>query len=87
MDFAALSVLGFFLLYAFFIWCICKTGWQRKALIYAIYDANVASGFGADYWAALDSLSFERHLFRLFTFRNPWKAYVGLPPGFPKVAR
>ena len=77
------------LMFCWFFWdlrCIRETGRQRRALIDATAEVIQASGYTVDYWPALDSVTFDRHLWLLSTFRNPWREYVGLPPGFPKEA-
>lgn len=62
--------------------CNVRTLHQRGLLIDAIAAAIRASGYEMDYWPALDSVSYERHMWRLATFRNHWAEYVGLPPSF-----
>ena len=72
-----------------FVWvlaCNERTYRQRILLIDAISEAGRASNFEADYWPAFHSVSYERHMWLLIAFRNPWKEYAGLPPGFPRVA-
>ena len=84
----ALSVAFHILLLAvscWFLWvsrCAVKTGRQRHHLIEAVSDAIKESNYESNYWPAYDSVTFDRHLWLLVTLRDPWREYVGLPPGF-----
>lgn len=59
--------------------CNHRTRSQRIVILDRVANANRASGYAADYWPSFHSVSYERHLFLLATFRNPINYYVGLP--------
>jgi hypothetical protein len=64
--------------------CNQRTHNHRVVLIEEIAKAIEASDYQKSYWRILYEVSYEQHMWRLLTFRDPWAIY---PPELSEVRR